>query len=43
MWLKRLTANVKSPGFDPSNLRHSGIRGAAAEAVLNEVYEKSPC
>ncbi len=25
------------PGFDPSNLRHSGILGASDEAVLNKV------
>jgi hypothetical protein len=25
------------PGFDPSILRQSGIRGAANEAVLNKV------
>ncbi len=29
-----------SPGFDPSILRHSGIWGAADEAVLNCVHEK---
>ncbi len=29
-----------SPGFDPSILRHSGIRGAADEAVLNTVLGK---
>ncbi len=28
------------PGFDPTNLRHSGIRGAAHEAVLNEEHNK---
>ncbi len=27
-----------SPGFDPSSLRHSGIWGAADEAVLNTVH-----
>ncbi len=43
--LKRKTENrkitdvrniSKSPGFDPSILRHSGIWGAADEAVLNK-------
>jgi hypothetical protein len=29
-----------SPGFDPSILRHSGILGAADEAVLNNVHKK---
>ncbi len=29
-----------SPGFDPSILRHSGIWGAADEAVLNTVYRE---
>ncbi len=29
-----------SPGFDPSILRHSGVRGAADEAVLNKVHRK---
>ncbi len=29
-----------SPGFDPSIRRHSGIWGAADEAVLNNVHEK---
>jgi hypothetical protein len=28
------------PGFDPSILRHSGIRGAADEAVLNIAHKK---
>jgi hypothetical protein len=35
-----------SPGFDPSILRHSGIWGAADEAVLIKVHQKtqkSPC
>jgi len=36
-----------SPGFDPNNLRHSGIWMAADEAVLKTVQreekEKSPC
>ncbi len=31
-----------SPGFDPSVLRHSGIWGAADEAVLNNVHPKNP-
>ncbi len=30
------------PGFDPSILRHSGIWGAADEAVLNIVRKKPP-
>ncbi len=30
-----------SPGFDPSILRHSGISGAADEAVLNTVHRKN--
>ena len=30
----------KCPGFDPSILRHSGIRGAADEAVLNTVHTR---
>ncbi len=30
----------KSPGFDPSILRHSGICGAANETVLNKVHLK---
>ncbi len=29
-----------SPGFDPSVLRQSGMRGAAGEAVLNNVRRK---
>jgi hypothetical protein len=44
-WLERLTANFQSrdsPGFDPSILRHSGIRGEADEAVLNKVETKKP-
>ncbi len=36
-----------SPGFDPSILRHSGIWGAADEAVQNKIHQKikkkSPC
>jgi hypothetical protein len=31
------------PGFDPSILRHSGIWGAAKEAVLNIVQISDPC
>ncbi len=31
---------VNSPGFAPSILRHSGIWGAADEAVLDNVHEK---
>jgi hypothetical protein len=27
------------PGFDPSILRHSGILGAADEAMLNKVHK----
>ncbi len=30
-----------SPGFDPSILRHSGIWGAADEAVLNTLHRKN--
>ncbi len=29
----------KSPGFDPSILRHSGILGVADEAVLIKVFK----
>jgi hypothetical protein len=29
----------KSPGLDPSILRHSGILGTADEAVLNNVHK----
>jgi hypothetical protein len=29
-----------SPGFDPSILRHSGIRGVADEAALKNVHKK---
>ncbi len=36
-WLERLTAN--SLGFDPTIFRHSGIWGAADEAVLNNVHK----
>ncbi len=42
-WLERLAVNVKvakSPGLESSILRHSGIRGAADEAVLNNVHKK---
>jgi hypothetical protein len=28
------------PGFDPSNIRHSGIGWVADEAVLNKAQEK---
>ncbi len=31
--------SCNSPGFDPSILRHSGICGAADEAVLSNVYK----
>ncbi len=31
---------INSPGFDPSILRHSGIWGAADEAVLNTVHRE---
>jgi hypothetical protein len=34
--------SCKSPGFDPNILRHSGIWGAAEEAVLNKVHTKNP-
>ncbi len=37
-WLERLRANAV--GFDPSILRHSGIWGAADDAVLNIVDKK---
>ncbi len=41
VWLERLTANaVNCPGFDPSILRHSGIWGAAVEAVSKIVHKK---
>jgi hypothetical protein len=41
--LERLTANAKVAGFDPGILRHSGIWGAADEAVSNKVqYKKFP-
>ncbi len=33
--------SLNGPGFDPSILRHSGIWGAADEAVLNKVHEKT--
>ncbi len=32
--------NSPTPGFDPSFLRHSGIWGAADEAVLKTVHKK---
>jgi hypothetical protein len=32
--------HCRSPGFDNSFLRHSGIRVAADEAVLNKVHRK---
>ncbi len=44
-WLERLTANAKVATvlvFDFSIFRHSGIWGAADEAVLNEVHKKVP-
>ncbi len=44
-WLERLTAKCTScngPGFDPSIRRHSGIRVAADEAMLNIVWKKIP-
>jgi len=31
---------LNGPGFDPSIRRHSGIWGAADEAVLNKVRKK---
>ncbi len=41
-WLERLTANLEvDPRFDPSFLWHSGIWGAADEAVMNKVLKKS--
>ncbi len=41
VWLpKRLSRN--SPGFDHSIMRHSGIWGAADEAVLKKVHKKNP-
>ncbi len=42
--LKRLTSQCGSrncPGLDPSIVRHSGILGAAVEAVLNEIQKKN--
>ncbi len=33
--------SCNSSGFDPSILRHSGIWGAADEAVLNNVHNKT--
>ncbi len=45
LWLERLTAIAKVAtvlaGFDPSILRHSGIWGAADEALLNTVHMKN--
>ncbi len=41
-WLEHLTANAEvatRPGFDPSILRHSGIWGAADEALSNKVLQ----
>jgi hypothetical protein len=32
--------SCNGPGFDPSIRRHSGILGAADEAVLNKVSKK---
>jgi hypothetical protein len=42
-WLKRLAATAKVVivlGFNNSILQISGIRGAADEAVLNELHKK---
>jgi hypothetical protein len=41
-WLEPLSKcrSCNCPGFDPSILRHSGIRGAADEAALNIVHKK---
>ncbi len=39
VWLPCRSRN--SPGFDPSILRHSGIWGAADEAVLKQYKEKN--
>ncbi len=33
--------SCNSPGLDPSILQHSGIRGAADEAVLNTAHRKN--
>ncbi len=45
-WFERLTANAGIAtvhGFDPSILRHSGIWGAATDAVLQKVlYNEKP-
>ncbi len=40
-WLECLAVNAShnSPGFDPIILQHSGIWGAADEAVLNNVHK----
>jgi hypothetical protein len=34
--------SCNSPGFDPCIIRHSGIQGAADEAVFNKVGTKKP-
>jgi hypothetical protein len=39
--INKLRRAVNSPGVDPSILRHSGIWGAADEAVLNNVHKKT--
>ncbi len=39
-WIKRQCRSRNCPGFDLSILRHSGIRGAAGEAVLNKALVK---
>jgi hypothetical protein len=36
------STSYNGPGFDPSIRRHSGIIGAADEAVLNIVRKKNP-
>jgi hypothetical protein len=38
--LRAFGCQCNSPGFDPSIFRHSGIWGAADEAVLNKVHRK---
>ncbi len=42
---KQIVRSCSSPGFDPSNLCLSGIRGAPDEAVFNKVHKlpKNPC
>ncbi len=43
-WLERLAVNAEVAtvlGFDPSILWHSGIWGAADEAVLNNVHKNN--